>query len=662
MNRTNFFKTFISILILVIIQNACTPAQKEETNNSSKDIRENVDNDELIKGEGFTLQSGTKYFNDKDLQYIQVVDTNTIRILSGVPSKLSPKVGNIILVGVSDASPDGFMGRVLSVSETSEYIMAKTEPAMLEDIFEELHLDTEVDVLHDVSNMVDEDGNYYACEQVEDNFWGNDDETKATISGEKAITQRINVSASGFNGSLVVQARLSVKIDLTKGKLQNYDIQLFKRSYITGSVSWEGEKERYILPQTTLRLPFSIPIGPIALRPAILSSIKLSSSGKIKLGGTISVELENVTTRFHNGEHTESYGDGTPVSLSADYLDCKGSVSVMPRVALQFGVWGQNLLAFGVDATPELSLALSGIMLMDDDELLKKELTTLLTLTPSFGVYMYSRLLSPKLGQLRARFSMPSKQWSIDILDYPKNGKVIRSTSSFSAQADFMGKTLMEVDETGFALFLKDSDKPEQVAPTKKQTATKADMQNANVSFPYADNPFNYTIRPYNKIGDKIYFGNVIREAVDMGLSVLWASMNIGSEKPSQIGTHYPWGRDFSSEGWDSSWRLPSRAELEELIDNCTWGNESVNGHNGFVASSKLNGNVLFFPRGGVDYGTEIGNKDFGEYWSSEQDEYAENNAYRLQISDDFIYCSSKYKENGRLMRPVIEYQMWSAD
>lgn len=141
---------------------------------------------------------------------------------------------------------------------------------------------------------------------------------------------------------------------------------------------------------------------------------------------------------------------------------------------------------------------------------------------------------------------------------------------------------------------------------------------------------------------------------VDMGLSVLWSSVNVGAEAYYQIGTHYSWREDLlPAPGWDSPWRLPTRNEIEELIDNCSWQSTTDHDVYGFVATSKVNGNTLFFPAGGVQYSTEIGNLSFGEYWSSELDPDAINNAFRLQISENLVYCSSKYQKDGRLLRPV---------
>ncbi len=120
-------------------------------------------------------------------------------------------------------------------------------------------------------------------------------------------------------------------------------------------------------------------------------------------------------------------------------------------------------------------------------------------------------------------------------------------------------------------------------------------------------------------------------EAVDLGLSVLWASCNVGATSPEQYGDKFAWGEtetkskfkkdnylyyDSSSESymdigsniggtdydvahvkWGNNWRMPTYEELKELRKECTWQWSNLNGINGWVVIGK-NGNSIFFPTG----------------------------------------------------------------
>ena len=84
---------------------------------------------------------------------------------------------------------------------------------------------------------------------------------------------------------------------------------------------------------------------------------------------------------------------------------------------------------------------------------------------------------------------------------------------------------------------------------------------------------------------------------VDLGLSVKWATCNVGADNPNQPGDCYAWGetrteeyyegncetygkciedikgteRDVAHGLWGGDWRMPTPAEFEELSCRCDW-------------------------------------------------------------------------------------------
>lgn len=141
-----------------------------------------------------------------------------------------------------------------------------------------------------------------------------------------------------------------------------------------------------------------------------------------------------------------------------------------------------------------------------------------------------------------------------------------------------------------------------------------------------------------------------VGEAVDLGLSVKWASFNVGANSPEAIGGYYAWGeteeKDFYGDNyahsdsetkyhdigtdisgtqydvarvkWGSSWRMPTLTECNELVNNCTWTWTTQNGVTGAKVTGP-NGNSIFLPAGGRKY-AESGLRDFGNYgcyWTS---------------------------------------------
>ncbi|MBR6715092.1 MAG: C10 family peptidase [Prevotella sp.] len=183
-------------------------------------------------------------------------------------------------------------------------------------------------------------------------------------------------------------------------------------------------------------------------------------------------------------------------------------------------------------------------------------------------------------------------------------------------------------------------------------------------------------------------------ELVDLGLSVKWASKNLGAltaERPGQMlswgelapkniyydskyeyyNSYYSYqdiGSDISSTQYDAAYsqsggkyRMPTRAEMQELIDRCTITNEIVNGVDGFRVKGP-NGNSIFMPASGYkqyyDYiyaSDNSHNNRCGFYWTSEP--YGSNTsiyANSLVLGSDGIRkISNSYRYYGLAIRPV---------
>ena len=185
-------------------------------------------------------------------------------------------------------------------------------------------------------------------------------------------------------------------------------------------------------------------------------------------------------------------------------------------------------------------------------------------------------------------------------------------------------------------------------------------------------------------------------EAIDLGLSVKWASCNVGATKPEEYGGYYAWGEteeksnynwstykwcngsedtmtkyctssdygivdnktvldledDVAHVKWGGDWRMPSLDEIKELRNNCTWQWTSVNGVNGYKVTGP-NGNSIFLPAAGLFDGTETyqtGSRGF--YWSSSLYGFC-SYAYSLYFDDgdyDWIDGDRCY---GQSVRPV---------
>ena len=130
--------------------------------------------------------------------------------------------------------------------------------------------------------------------------------------------------------------------------------------------------------------------------------------------------------------------------------------------------------------------------------------------------------------------------------------------------------------------------------------------------------------------------------AVDLGLSVKWASENLYAESASDSGRYFfisdavsynGGSRDVAQYATDGKWRLPTRAEMQELIDNCTTQSDIENGCRGIRFISKKNEASVFFPNvGGFMDGTFYDAYSMGcYYWTNTKDtSNSDGSYYRL--------------------------------
>ena len=174
---------------------------------------------------------------------------------------------------------------------------------------------------------------------------------------------------------------------------------------------------------------------------------------------------------------------------------------------------------------------------------------------------------------------------------------------------------------------------------------------------------------------------------VDLGLpsDLKWATCNVGASSPEDYGNYYAWGEtstksdytddnsttygkemsdiggnasyDVARKKWGSSWRLPTRAEFEELSDedNCTWEWTTQSGVNGYKVTSKVNGKSIFLPAAGgrSDISFYAGSK--GYYWSSRPSSFDTDLAFLLGFDSGYHRTSSSGRHQGFSVRPVCE-------
>lgn len=129
-------------------------------------------------------------------------------------------------------------------------------------------------------------------------------------------------------------------------------------------------------------------------------------------------------------------------------------------------------------------------------------------------------------------------------------------------------------------------------------------------------------------------------EAIDLGLSVKWASCNVGAQSPEEFGDYLQWdGSDLAHSALGGKWFMPTLEEGQELIDKCTWEWCELNGVTGYKVTGP-NGNSIFLPATGwkhSNFSDDVSVGIEGNYWTITPSElYSPGMAsYDLQFHDD---------------------------
>lgn len=195
---------------------------------------------------------------------------------------------------------------------------------------------------------------------------------------------------------------------------------------------------------------------------------------------------------------------------------------------------------------------------------------------------------------------------------------------------------------------------------------------------------------------------------VDLGLSVMWATCNVGANTPEGYGDYFAWGEvetkseynwktykwgngvnstpddygsaftkyntdpmygavdnltaldpedDVAHVKWGGRWRMPSEAEQDELRTKCTWTWTTVNGVQGYNVVGP-NKNSIFLPAAGMRENTSsYGAGSRGCYWSSAilfaYVEYEPDDAFTIMFDSDEVYKEDGNREEGMSVRPV---------
>ena len=167
---------------------------------------------------------------------------------------------------------------------------------------------------------------------------------------------------------------------------------------------------------------------------------------------------------------------------------------------------------------------------------------------------------------------------------------------------------------------------------------------------------------------------------VDLGLSVMWADCNIGSDNPYNHGMLCGWADitggkgsedvndypsanpplnicgnssyDIASSKWGKEWRLPTVREYRELLNKCEWSWVDSDDGCGYKITGP-NGNSIFLPTNYIS-GTATEKFEIGSYWTGTLCQNQKQGAMCLFFSHDCYIIRGERRNEKYSIRPVV--------
>lgn len=206
------------------------------------------------------------------------------------------------------------------------------------------------------------------------------------------------------------------------------------------------------------------------------------------------------------------------------------------------------------------------------------------------------------------------------------------------------------------------------------------------------DTPEPATFEDMTIDGTKYHIG--ASGAIDLGLTVKWAACNIGAASAEKLGDYFAWGEnvghsdgksqfDWSSYFYtpnhdgrsfikynksaktrldlsddvahakmDGRWRMPTKAEMDDLVNKCTWKWTKISFAFGYLVVGP-NGNAIFLPAAGGWEESKLVSNQKGFYWTSSLDTLDDSTANALYFESGTKSVEKEYRCIGFSVRPV---------
>ena len=513
-------------------------------------------------------------FMTEDMTSIFVsVEDGKIVFSASAPAESVPAVGTVIICPLTEKTPAGLLVKVVAVEDTASGYVLITEPASLADAFDELHVDTVMDISPYLLHSIDNEGNITKPEIMTPEEWEEimqeSGETKADAYVLAEFTPvSFPFEGGEFKGSLYMKLAVNSKIDISRTlKVNSYEFNVTRTTGVGGGwdIDKKGEWEKTYFEKELVFRPIPIPGTPLALVPKLYAEVGAKAKGEAKFKADVNLIFERQTYSV------SSTGGGTPVYTCTNepelnencfrfhHLTFDGQFALSVAAGGKICLYDEAVLAIGGELGGETVISASAGVSMEEEGLLIQNPEVALNLGLGASVYAESALfkLVPDNdeGRLSKDFELPLASLEMHALPAYSDLERTSSETARSISGKFEKYSMIICEEKGFAIFEEGNDTPLQhIALSKGHESGKTSndgtkavelpKEEGSASFSIPDSDKMYETRPYAKAYGIYFYGEGESIWVDLGLpsGILWAKYNVGATSPEEYGGYYAWG------------------------------------------------------------------------------------------------------------------------
>lgn len=291
-----------------------------------------------------------------------------------------PKVGAKLFIPISEKTPYGFLGRVKSVKD-GDPIKVFTEALPLEEAFDNLFIDTTMNVMDRIEGVFDSEGNPIQYEQIDSTLTESSMDVINTRAGgywEGGLIKfpfRIADKETGSKnssrelvGTIYVELKnFDFNIDIANNEIESIDIKadpafrvvLSDETKLKTPDNWEKSKLIGYINCAPITIPTPIALMPIILRPKLYLYLVYGATGEI----TASISLQyqcsfKAEMHYRHGQWNNLFHNNGPKNENPWVItsfDVNGELYVGSKMGILVGIYSATT-GIGVNVTPKFSL------------------------------------------------------------------------------------------------------------------------------------------------------------------------------------------------------------------------------------------------------------------------------------------------------------------